>query len=184
MVAVFDVVSAAWLAYAPQWMTEGRQRAGGLPTGHTPMLGWPWVAAQMLLLAAIAAAGWYGGEHWRHGATTLCGYVLLGVGGVVALLGAWQLGRQLTPFPAPLSRARMVDSGIYAWVRHPQYASLMLAATGWGLVRASPAALLLTLALLLFLDRKSQFEERLLREVFPEYERYASRVRRLIPWIY
>lgn len=165
-------------------MRAGCQSAGVVTKGRRPTHGWPWVVVQLLLLAAIAATGWSSAGFWRCGATTFCGYLLLGLGGLIALLGAWQLGWRLSPFPVPRSRARLEENGIYAWLRHPQYAGLMLAAAGWGLVRASPWALLLALILPIVLDGKSRYEERLLREVFPEYAGYANRVRRFIPRVY
>ena len=52
-----------------------------------------------------------------------------------------------------------------------------------GRLRLSLPGLLFSVVVLLFFDRKSAFEERLLRARFPEYADYARRVRKLLPWI-
>ena len=82
------------------------------------------------------------------------------------------------------NRARLRQSGIYAWVRHPIYGGLVLASLGWSLSWLSLPGLLFSVVVLLFFDRKGAFEERLLRARFPEYAGYARRVRKLLPWIY
>jgi protein-S-isoprenylcysteine O-methyltransferase Ste14 len=83
------------------------------------------------------------------------------------------------------SEQRVISSGLYAFVRHPMYASavpLFLATplalgSWWGLV---PAALLLATLVWRLLD-----EERYLAGNLPGYTDYQSRVRtRLIPGIW
>jgi protein-S-isoprenylcysteine O-methyltransferase Ste14 len=94
------------------------------------------------------------------------------------------LGSALTPFPRPLASGRLRQSGAYAWVRHPIYGGLVLASLGWSLSWLSLPGLLCSVVVFLFFDRKSAFEERLLRARFPEYAGYAQRVRKLLPRIY
>ena len=61
---------------------------------------------------------------------------------------------------------------------------LILAAAGWGLLRASPLTLVGALVLAVFFDLKSRREEIWLAEKYPEYPDYRTRTRRLLPWIY
>ena len=146
--------------------------------------GGAWVLGQaMLMLAVIVLALRFRGDGHRL-AMFVPGAVLLGVGAIIGLSGAIGLGRSLTPFPKPSPDMRLVQNGIYAVIRHPQYASVMAAALGWALVWQSWPALLAGLALIPFLVLKSRREERWLREQFPEYPEYAKRVRRFIPWVY
>ena len=56
----------------------------------------------------------------------------------------------------------------------------MLAHGGLGLARTR-RALLALVALSVLLHVKADFEERLLRERFPDYAAYAARVSRIIP---
>ena len=68
-------------------------------------------------------------------------------------------------------------------MRHPIYGGFVLASLGWSLTWLSLPGILFSVVVLLFFDRKSAFEERLLRVRFPEYAGYARRVRKLLPWI-
>jgi protein-S-isoprenylcysteine O-methyltransferase Ste14 len=110
--------------------------------------------------------------------------VLLGAGGLFALRGLVDLRENLTPFPRPLPGARLVDTGAYRLARHPIYGGLILGALGWGLLAASPAAIVGAGVLAGFLDLKSRREEIWLADQFAGYPAYRSRTRRLIPWVY
>ena len=98
--------------------------------------------------------------------------------------GVLDLRENLTVFPKPLPGASLVDCGAYSLVRHPIYGGLILGAAGWGLLTASPLALLLALGLAVFFDLKSRREEVWLAEQFADYGTYRSRTRRMLPWIY
>jgi protein-S-isoprenylcysteine O-methyltransferase Ste14 len=143
-----------------------------------------WVIGQFILLVAIVALGVVFRAESNPFPVLLCGWVFLAIAAVCGLSGARTLGRNLTPFPKPGSRAQLVQHGIYGLMRHPLYTSVMCAALGWSLVRGSWPALLASLLLALFLDAKARHEEQWLRRQFPDYAGYAQRVRRFIPWVY
>ena len=145
-----------------------------------------WFLLQLLLFAAIAAAGaagpaWSG---WPRQAAVGLGAVLICCGGTLSLRGLFDLRESLTPFPKPLPGASLVESGSYRLVRHPIYGGLILGALGWALLTASPLALLGALALTAFFDLKSRREEIWLSDQFEDYGAYRRRTRRLLPWIY
>jgi protein-S-isoprenylcysteine O-methyltransferase Ste14 len=104
----------------------------------------------------------------------------------VALIGRGfrDLGRNLTATPRPREGSELVDTGIYARVRHPIYGGLVIGALGWSLMQASLLALPFVVALAIVLDLKSRREEAWLRERFAGYEAYTARTRRMIPWLY
>lgn len=147
--------------------------------------GW-WVVAQVpVILAAIAVPLLRGADTFDvANAIQLAGAALTVLGIALALAGLVALGRALTPFPRPAANARLRQSGVYAWARHPIYGGLILASFGWSLAWQSPSGLLASVVVLLFFDRKSAFEERLLRARFAEYDAYARRVRKLVPGLY
>jgi protein-S-isoprenylcysteine O-methyltransferase Ste14 len=119
-------------------------------------------------------------------ASSLLGATLLlgGFGWMVA--GAVQLafGRSLSALPSPKTTATLVDTGAFAFVRHPMYCGAIWAVFGLGL--RSEGLLMLGYAVLLtvFLDRKATREERSLGERFPGYADYRRRVRKLLPLVY
>jgi len=144
-----------------------------------------WVAVQGLLLAIAATAGLLG-PSWSGAirvATSVVGVILIVGGGVLAARGMRDLRDALTPLPYPRADAELVENGVYALVRHPIYGGLVLAAVGWGLLTASPAALVASVVLLGFFELKSRREEAWLERRFAGYTAYRGRTRRLIPWI-
>jgi protein-S-isoprenylcysteine O-methyltransferase Ste14 len=145
-----------------------------------------WFLIQLVLFAAIAAAGTLG-PAWDGGPRTLglaAGLVVLATGGFLSLRGVLDLRENLTPFPKPLPGARLVDTGAYRLVRHPIYGGLVLGALGWGLATASPLAIAGAVVLLIFFTLKSTREEAWLSEQFADYGSYRSRTRRMLPWVY
>jgi protein-S-isoprenylcysteine O-methyltransferase Ste14 len=112
------------------------------------------------------------------------GAVLTAVGLLFSLAGLASLGRSLSPFPRPLDTAALHERGLYALVRHPIYAGLIVGSVGWALWWHSAWGLMFCAGFVVFFDRKAAREEAWLREKFPGYDAYARRVRRLVPWIY
>jgi protein-S-isoprenylcysteine O-methyltransferase Ste14 len=143
-----------------------------------------WVVAQFALLAGWLFLGPLAGtlatSAWERGTAA----VLLGIGAGVGISGARLLGANRTPFPKPLENARLIQHGIYAVVRHPLYLSLIALSFGWALLWRSGGAAVLAVVQALLLNAKAAREERWLRERFSEYAAYATRVKRLLPWIY
>ena len=78
----------------------------------------------------------------------------------------------------------LVTGGPYGVVRHPLYASELIAIAGVVLGSISIPAVVLFLITLGFILRRTYNEERVLRAAFPEYEEYAQRVPRIIPRIH
>lgn len=105
--------------------------------------------------------------------------ILGGMGfAVYALLS---LGRSISV----MSEARkLVTGGPYAIVRHPLYLGEETALIGIALQFLSPAALAVLAMQIGFQLYRMRFEEQVMREAFPEYAEYATRVKRLVPGIY
>jgi protein-S-isoprenylcysteine O-methyltransferase Ste14 len=147
--------------------------------------GW-WVIAQVPVMgvAAVVPILWGAGSFDGANPIQLAGAAVMALGVALALAGLVALGSALTPFPQPLAAAHLRQSGVYGWVRHPIYGGLVVASLGWSMAWLSPPGLLASAVVLVFFDRKSAFEERLLRARFAEYAAYARRVRKLVPGLY
>jgi protein-S-isoprenylcysteine O-methyltransferase Ste14 len=145
-----------------------------------------WVALQVVLLAAMVAAG-IRGRRWPASTRAL----RLLAAGPTALAGAYLfaggaggLGRQLTPFPKPVQQASLRRDGAFGLVRHPIYGGVLLLALAWSLA-SSPAVLAPWGAAAVFLDAKRRREEAWLSEEHPEYEAYRQEVRHsLVPFVW
>ena len=143
-----------------------------------------WVVGQFVLMAAVvfAPAGW----RWTasRGVWIAPGILLVALGLGLAARGMLDLGTSLSPFPQPRHRAALVQTGTFAYVRHPIYGGVIVAALGWALWRTSGLHLLLAVALASYLDAKGRHEEMLLLERYPDYAVYRTRTKRLIPWLF
>jgi protein-S-isoprenylcysteine O-methyltransferase Ste14 len=142
-----------------------------------------WVAAQVVLTAAVALSALVGlGEST---ASYAAGGVLLAAGVALLLESGRKLGRSLTPFPAPVPGGTLRTEGVYALVRHPMYLGGVLVAAGWSALFESVVGGVLTVALAAFFALKSQHEEARLEEAYPGYADYRRRTRwRLLPFLY
>ncbi len=78
--------------------------------------------------------------------------------------------------------ALLITHGPYRYIRHPMYASLLLAGLGLLLISCNWLRLAGFSALWLVLYLKLRIEERLLREHFPDYTLYQKSSRMLFPW--
>lgn len=165
--------------------SPSRPPADPSPPEPTAARGGSWVAAQLILMTALAI-----GSPWKSAAgpaPTLLWPVLATLGLVSAIFGLGgvaRLGPNRTMFPKPRPRSHLVTTGVYRWVRHPLYLSVLSGSLAWVAYWNTPWGWLLWLGEAVFLDAKARREERWLREQFPDYGAYARRVRRLIPGVY
>ena len=117
-------------------------------------------------------------------AATFAGLILAGAGGVLLLVSALRLGRNLTPLPHPREGSSLVQTGPYRLVRHPIYAGVLAVAFGWALLVHGGLTLGFAVLLLVLLELKSRKEERWLCARYPGYESYRQRVARFIPYLH
>ena len=145
---------------------------------------WYVVAQGVLSLLVLLAPRVDGTSPTASAFWPVAGIVIGAAGLALVLLGAFSLGRGLSPFPRPNENAQLIESGVFALVRHPIYTGFTLLGLGWSVLWMSLAAAAATVALFLLLDAKSRREERWLEERFADYGRYRARVRKLVPFIY
>lgn len=146
-----------------------------------------WVILQLVLLTALVFTPSIAPEAWSAPVADVARVVglLIGALGLLSVgVAALYLGRNLTIFPKPKPNGFMAARGIYSIVRHPMYCGVILCALGWSLWQTSTAALVVSLVLCIFFDRKAAQEERWLQAQYPEYADYRRRVKKLIPFIY
>ncbi|MEN9217052.1 MAG: isoprenylcysteine carboxylmethyltransferase family protein [Gloeomargarita sp. HHBFW_bins_162] len=110
----------------------------------------------------------------------ILGLFALGLGGG----GLFYLGENLTPLPHPRDDSFLVKDGVYGWVRHPIYSSVIFLALAYAVWQMSVSHAIGVLVLFIFFDRKAAQEEQWLITKFPEYPKYQESVKKFIPGIY
>jgi len=146
----------------------------------SPVAAWGLVALQFGLVALLALLP-YGTLWARDPLVMTTGFVGIFSGVAIALVAVAGLGRTLTASPVPKPGGELVTTGIYAWVRHPIYTGIILAALGLAYIGASVGHLIAAGGLIVLLMVKSRLEERMLLAQYRDYAAYAARVGRLIP---
>lgn len=119
-----------------------------------------------------------------RGITVTAGLLLMIAGIAISLAATVNLGRNLTPFITPKANSVLLEQGAYRLIRHPIYSGLLQIACGWSLWVQGWLTLVYTVLLFMLFDAKARREEQILRQKFPGYAAYSSKVRRLIPFIY
>jgi len=151
--------------------------------------GTTWVVIQIVLLVAIFLVPARIGDFviiYDPFATvmTLAGIMILLIGLFIVAMALRDLGGSMSVFPKPVDEGRLQQGGVYRFVRHPMYSGAIISAFGLSLFRTSVPALILTLILFVFFDRKAAHEEVMLAGRYAGYTAYKAKTRKLIPFVY
>jgi len=107
------------------------------------------------------------------------GLVVLVFGCAVNILGRFRLGGNWANQATIYQEQKLVTAGVFGWVRHPLYASLIWMFFGASLVYANVVACLLNaLVFWPFMTYRAGLEEAMLAREFSEYDDYKRRVGR------
>jgi len=102
-------------------------------------------------------------------------------------LGVWSLAvmgkENLNIAPMVRDGARLITSGPYRFIRHPMYASVLLAVWAVIIDRATLLRLIVGLILTADLIIKMLYEEGILKGHFRDYPAYMERTKRIIPFL-
>ncbi len=140
----------------------------------------------VIFIAWMAFMAW---DARQHGFVFPLWAQVLGVIGFIAGLSGGYFTFRENSFAAPVVAMqeghRVIDTGVYAYVRHPMYAGAMLYLIGLPLMLGSWWGLALTPLLILGVAWRAVNEEKMLRAELPGYDDYAKRVRyRFVPGVW
>ena len=171
----------SWIA-ASLWSGRTEKRAATRET---------WIYRIVIFAGAILIAPWTAqvlGERpaWQvgyYGAYAFIGVMLTGL--ALTWWARIHLGGLWSSAITRKEKHRLVETGPYAFVRHPIYTGLIIALLATTAIEATPMALLGAVLIAIGLWVKARAEERfLLAELGPDaYEFYRRRVPMLIPFV-
>ncbi len=112
------------------------------------------------------------------------GAALTAIGIGFAIWARVNLGRNWSSRPAMKEHHELVTTGPYAYVRHPIYSGIMLAALGTALTSSIFGIGMFIFISITFALRLNK-EEKIMLELFPEqYPEYQKRTKRLVPFVW
>ena len=110
--------------------------------------------------------------------------VVTAIGIGLAIWARVFIGRNWSPRPAVKEHHELVTTGPYAYVRHPIYSGILLAALGTALAGTGFGIGVFVFGSIIFLSR-IRTEEKIMLGLFPnEYPAYQARTKRLVPFVW
>jgi protein-S-isoprenylcysteine O-methyltransferase Ste14 len=145
-----------------------------------------WFAICIAITASFYAANMFRFAHLHNPNLRRIGLLLFVVGILLRWYSIIWLGRFFTVNVAISAEHRVINSGPYRFVRHPSYTGALLAFVGFGLCVGNWISLLVLVIPITaaFLWRIRIEEEVLVDGLGEDYRRYASRTKRLVPFVY
>ena len=92
-------------------------------------------------------------------------------------------GKTFTVMPEPTADGQLITDGIYHYIRHPMYSSILLCATGANLAYHSPLKWAGEIVLVAVLIMKIRREETMLTNKYERYAAYKMRTKAILPYI-
>ena len=107
----------------------------------------------------------------------LLGFLIIIIACIILLVAINDLGRNLSPFPRPKNNSNLVTKGIYRYMRHPMYYSLVFISFGVFITKLSIYFLFLSTSLVLLIKFKIALEEKYLNDKYKNYLLYKNKVK-------
>ena len=107
----------------------------------------------------------------------LIGILIIVIASIIMLFAIKDLGRNLSPFPRPITNSNLVTKGMYRFTRHPMYYSLIFISFGVFIIKLSIYYLCLLISLSLIIKLKIALEEQYLNNKFKNYLLYKNEVK-------
>ena len=87
-------------------------------------------------------------------------------------------------FPNPESGSVLIQTGIYKYIRHPMYTSVIIFCVSQIVIIQNIISYLIFFILVVNLILKSSYEENLLSKKFSDYKLYILNTKRFIPFVW
>ncbi|MEK6648982.1 MAG: isoprenylcysteine carboxylmethyltransferase family protein [Actinomycetota bacterium] len=142
---------------------------------------WSYVAVQTVILGLLIFLNASFGFDVKK--FVLIGRVFEWLGILGVLASAASLRRSLTAVPLPKTKGKLSTNGLYRFVRHPMYTSVLLLVLGIALLSGNLVKYVLALSLVMLFYFKSVYEEKYLVEKYSDYKAYAEKIPRFIPFM-
>ena len=197
MITYDTIIFVSWAAFLLVWGVSAffvkrdvRGRGFGVP--WQPHWGLRLAAAAIVIVAAVRLGRAHspGAALFSYGifapppALRWIGAALTAIGIAFAIWARVNLGRNWSSHPAAKEHHQLVTTGPYAYVRHPIYSGILLAALGTAVTSSIFGVGMFIFITIAFAWRMNK-EERIMLQLFPEqYPEYRKRTKRLVPFVW
>ncbi len=106
-----------------------------------------------------------------------------GLGMLLWVVSARQLGPSYSSSTRPRASNVLVRSGVYRHVRHPIYTGLLTVGLAFVLSRPTPLVVAVYLFVSMVTNFRARVEEELLLDRYKEYSDYRGRTKRYVPFV-
>jgi len=167
------------------------ERARGVIQKGQPL--WDRILVTLLVVSFVGQILFIPLDVFRYHLVPKPGALVSCLGLALYVAGWWimTLAMNVNPFAVPVVRLqeerhqRVIDTGVYAVVRHPMYAGFVPMVIGPALWLGSYVAALLAIVPIAVLAVRSVFEERFLKRELKGYDAYMKKVHyRVIPFVW
>lgn len=155
---------------------------------------WPetragWIASLIVIVPYLLIFGcYYAREHVGSYSGTaylrVAGASILFCGILTYLYSHLLLRRNWSVLASIRRRQQLVTTGLYAYVRHPMYSSMLLIVLGSGLMVSNYLMISCIPVIALIYYVRAKEEEKLLIINLPDYGSYMQRTKMFIPWLF
>jgi len=199
MITYERVILWSWAAFLLVWVLSAFGvkrdiRGAGFSSVWSGL--WPIRLAVMVLVVFFAlrlarragsASGFFSNRASLFAPPPALGWMAAALTAIGISLAIWArvfLGRNWSPRPAVKEHHELVTTGPYAYVRHPIYTGILLAALGTALTGTLFGIGVFVFTSIVFRSRIGR-EEKIMLELFPnEYPAYQTRTKRLVPFVW
>jgi len=140
-----------------------------------------YAAVQFVLIAIFAVVFFFEPGPAMFISLAIAGDTLCIAGLVLMAAAVVSLREVIQVPPEPKAGGHLVTSGVYRRLRHPIYTGIVLLVVGLFLREPAMYVAFTGAVIVAFLIVKSRFEERLLRERYPDYDAYTKRSWGVLP---
>ena len=135
------------------------------------------VALQFTLLGSLLLDSHFSSNTTYYPATTF----LMFFGFATLTFAFFALRPSLRISPIPKDGSPLIARGIYKYVRHPMYLGLLSIGLALAANASNTVGWILYIVLMITLNTKANFEDRLLREIHPESMHYQMHTSKILP---
>lgn len=115
---------------------------------------------------------------------SLIGDAFKWIGIMSILISAYSIRKSLTVMPIPKDHGQLALDGLYKYVRHPMYTSVLIFSLGLALSSGELYKYVLVIGLSFLFYYKSVYEEKFLIRKYAGYDKYAKNTPRFVPRIF